>query len=269
MSKDKALLEFTASNRVAWNESANEHRNARFPMLCEKFRNPDYLYLGDLEVAFFNQLNVKGMSVAQLACNNGRETLSIKRLGAARAVGFDISQAFIDQGHELAAIANVKCELVASDVYEIPHSYDKQFDLVFVSVGALMLMPDLKPFMGVAKRLLKKGGKIFLYERHPMLDMFDWDDKNDPPIMTSSYFETEPHVFEEVCNYWTKETYKCSPMYTFHHKLSDVFKALIGNDFNIEHFDEYEHDVSEMYVAFEKLRIKPALCYTLVATLNE
>lgn len=265
MTVDKSILEFTSANRVAWNESATEHRNARFTMLCEKFAAPDYLYLGDLEVALFRQLEVQGKSVVQLACNNGRETISIKRLGASRAVGFDISQAFIEQGHELAAIAGIECELVASDVYEIPQSYNDQFDIAFISVGALMLMPDLKPFMAVARRLLKTGGKIFLYERHPMLDMFDWNDKNDPPAITSSYFRTEPHKFEEVCNYWTKETYKCAPMYTFHHKLSDVFNALIKNDFIMEHFEEYEHDVSEMYIAFEKFRLKPALCYTLIA----
>ncbi len=264
----EAISKFTSANRIAWNESAPEHRESRFRLLAEHFADPDYLYLGELEQSLLAQLGVKGKAVAQLACNNGRETLSIKRLGAARAVGFDISGEFIAQGIELARIAGVECELVESDVYEIPDVYDNQFDLVFVSVGALMLMPDLGPFMAVAARLLRDNGKIFIYERHPMVDMFDWQDKNDPPTIVKSYFDDEPTRHEEVCNYWTKETYKCAPMYTFHHKLSDVFNGLLDNGFNIEHFKEYEHDFSEMYVSYESLRLKPALCYTLIAALN-
>ena len=268
MSHEKQLRDFTSANRVAWNESESEHREARFAMLCEKFADPEYLYLSDLGIAMFRQLNIAGKSVVQLACNNGRETISLRRLGAARAVGFDISRAFIEQGHELAAIAGVECELVDSDVYDIPFSYDGQFDIAFVSVGALMLMPDLKPFMAVARRLLAEGGRIFLYERHPMLDMFDWNDPDDPPKLTSSYFDTAPRKHEEFCNYWTKSTYTCAPMYTFHHKLSDVVSALLGNGFVIEHFEEYAHDVSEMYIRFESLNIKPPLCYTLVAAIR-
>ncbi len=261
-----SLKSFTAANRVAWDDTASEHEKSRFEMLQCNFSDPEYLYLGDLEKSIFAQLQLADKSVVQLACNNGREAISIKRLGAKRSVGFDISRKFIEQGHALSEAAKVDCELIASDIYEIPDTYNGQFDLVFISVGALMLMPDLTVFMAVAKRLLTSEGKIFIYERHPMLDMFDWQDKNDPPAIVSSYFDTEPVKHEEFCNYWTKETYKCSPMYTFHHKLSDVFNALLNNGFTIEHFEEYEHDVSEMYITFEQLKLKPALCYTLIGS---
>jgi len=261
-----STLDYTAANRQAWNETEKKHRLSQYEELLQKFSKPGYSYLGELETKIFEQLGLQGKSVVQLACNNGRETLSIKNLGAARCTGFDISDKFIAQGHEFAKAGNITdCELVASDVYQIPESYNNQYDIAFVSVGALMLMPDLQQFFSIVKRLLNTTGQVFIYERHPLLDMFSWDDKNDPPALVNSYFDTEPKRFQQSLDYWTKETFECSPMYLFHHKLSDVFSGLLSNNFEIQSFEEYEHDISEMYVAFEKCKIKPPLCYTLIA----
>jgi len=153
-------------------------------------------------------------------------------------------------------------------VYQIPESYHQQYDIVFFSVGALMLMPNLFELMSIAKKLLAPNGHIYNYERHPMLDMFSWDDKNDPPTISDSYFRTEPRCIDKVCNYWTKEEYDCSPMSLFHHKLSDIFQALLKQGFEILDFNEYDHDISEMYASFEKLTLKPALSYSMLAKLK-
>lgn len=268
MSKAKDIKKYTDANQIAWDASANQHRDATFEDLKSAFHSPDFLYLGELEKEIFSQLDLKGKSLIQLACNNGRETISVGRLGAARAVGFDISAEFIDQGHELIDIAAAKnVELYASDVYEIPSKFNGQFDIAFVSVGALMLMPDLNVFFAKAAELLKGRGQIFLYERHPLVDIFAWQDEQDPPQIQKSYFDQEPIKHTEVCNYWTKETYACDPMYTFHHTLGDVFSGLINCGFKISHYEEYQHDVSEMYVSFEKKQFKLPLCYTLIADL--
>jgi SAM-dependent methyltransferase len=258
-------LKFTDANKIAWEQTAAEHEKSQFDRLCQKFAQGNYNYLGEIETQAFQNLGLQGKSVVQLACNNGRELISIKNLGAERVVGFDISEPFIQQGHKLAELAKVDAELIASDVYQIPSSYYQQFDIAFISVGALMLMPNLQELMALIGKLLRQDAHIFIYERHPMLDMFHWSDQNDPPVIIDSYFrETERRV-DKVCNYWTKEEYSCSPMYLFHHKLSDIFQALLQNGFEILDFQEYEHDISEVFVAFEKLTLKPALSYSLLA----
>lgn len=261
--------DYTTANRKAWDELEKQHRPATYAGLLKNFSVPGYSYLGDLETEKLVKLGLVGKSVAQLACNNGREIISIRNLGAANCTGFDISEKFIAQGRDFIQAGNIEhCELVAVDVYQIPQHYDHQYDLVFVSVGALILMPDLERFFSIAARLLKSNGQIFIYERHPMLDMFNWDDENDPPVLVESYFNREPRMNRQTVNYWTKETIDCSPMYTFHHTLSDIFQALLANRFEIREFEEYEHDISEKYIAFEQLRIKPALCYALTAQLK-
>ena len=259
------LIEYTDANRQAWNELEFRHRASRFEMLADCFAKPGYNYLGEVEREVLENLGVQGKDVAQLACNNGREILSIRNMGAARCVGFDISEGFIRQGKCLAEIGKIDAELVACDVYRIPPAYYDQFDIVFVSVGSLILMPELTPFFAVGKQLLRENGHIFMYERHPVLDMFHWSDKGDPPTLVESYYRKKPFVRTTPFDYWAKETYASSTMYTFHHALTDVFGGLMDNGFALVRFQEYEHDISEMVAHFSDLKLKPPMCYVLVA----
>jgi len=263
------LFDYTDANRQAWNALEPRHRESRFEILAESFAKPGYNYLGEVERTLLKDLGVQGKDVVQLACNNGREILSIRNMGAGRCVGFDISDGFIEQGQRLAEIGNIEVELVACDIYRIPDEYHTQFDIVFVSVGALMLMPELPPFFAVARQLLRGGGRIFMYERHPVLDMYHWGDKGDPPTITESYFRKEPFMRTEICDYWTGKAVESSPMYTFHHTLGDIFGGLMGNGFVLEHFQEYQHDISEMFAHFAELKFKLPLCYSLVARLGD
>lgn len=264
----KNIINYTDANKIAWEQTADEHASSQFQMLCQKFSQPGFNYLGDIETRAFQEIGLAGKSVVQLACNNARELLSIKNLGAEKVVGFDISKPFIEQGKHLAAIANIEAELIACDVYQIPKTYHQQFDIAFISVGALMLMPDVSELMKLISQLLKNNASLFIYERHPMLDMFNWSDKSDPPTIVNSYFKNDPRCIDKICNYWTKEEYDCAPMYLFHHKLSDIFQALLKNNFTVKDFEEYDHDISEMYASFGKLKLKPALSYSLLAEYN-
>ncbi len=265
MSEQIRISEYTQANKLAMNVAAPLHRECRYEYLLACFKNEGYSYLTDIETDIFNQLGVRGKSVAQLACNNGREILSIKNLGAGRCVGFDISDAFIAQGVALAAAGNIDCELVVSDVYGIPESYYSQFDIVFVSVGALILMPDLDRLFKMVGNILVHDGAVFIYERHPILDMFHWGETGDPPRISASYFQSGPCATTTGYNYWNKQPYECPTMYRFHHTLSDIFSACLGSGFSITAFKEYAHDISEVFKHFEQNALKLPLCYSLIA----
>jgi predicted RNA methylase len=124
---------------MAWNQAAPLHEQQRFARLLEDFRRPGYSLLDHVETAILKEIGLEGKAVAHLSCNNGRELLSVKNLGAGRCVGFDISDAFVDQARRLAQAAGLACEFVATDVYEIPATYDRSFDLVYITIGALLL----------------------------------------------------------------------------------------------------------------------------------
>jgi ubiquinone/menaquinone biosynthesis C-methylase UbiE len=150
MNRDK----YTEANRVTWNETAGIHADVQLQGLLQNFRDPEFTTLDAIEKGIFARLGVEGKAVAQLSCNNGRELLSVKRLGAGRCVGFDISDAFIAQGRKLARSGQIEAEFVCSDVYRIPQTYDGNFDIIYVTIGALGWLPDLDGYFSVVARLL-------------------------------------------------------------------------------------------------------------------
>lgn len=250
----------------AWNEAAPIHWQVTQSLL-EEMKDPNRLYLHNIQIDELKRLSLNVSTVAHLNCNNGRETISIKRLGAPRVVGFDIAQAFISQAKHLAEAANVDCEFVCSDAYEIPQDFNSQFDIVVITAGALTFMPDLTRYFQVAHRLLKKGGWLTIYEAHPITRMYLMDrDRKDRPIeIVKSYFASGPTLHETGLDYQGGTTYKASPIYYFPHKMSDVISAVIEAGFSLVRFIEHDQDPSQARKSFESLPAKPPLSYILTA----
>ena len=258
--------DYIQANRIAWNQTAPIHRKQTFEQLFLDFEKAGYTCLDNIEKGILKEIGVSGKDVAQLCCNNGRELLSLKNLGASRCVGFDISDAFIEQAKELASVADLACDFVCTDIYEIPRHYDESFDLVYITVGVLGWMPDLKDFFAVVKRLLRPGGWLFIYEMHPMLDMFD-EEAEEPGKLRHSYFKQEPYAEEGGLDYYGNTEYEASVSYWFHHKVSDIIQSCLNNGLRILSFHEYDHDVSSVFKDMEKQEIRPPLSYTLTARL--
>jgi ubiquinone/menaquinone biosynthesis C-methylase UbiE len=201
----------------------------------------------------------------QICCNNGRELLSIKNLGAARCVGFDISDAFIDEARRLAAAGSIDCTFVRSDVYAIPAEHDASFDIAYVSVGVLTWMPDLAEFFRIAARLLKPGGRLLVYEIHPMADMFEPEAGSSPPAPRYSYFEAGPIAESTGLDYYGGIRYAAKTNYSFHHTLGDIFEGCLRAGFAIRSFREYGHDIANIFAPFADMEVRLPLCYTLTA----
>ena len=257
--------EYSEANRQAWNEAGPIHAESQLAGLLDDFRRPGHSCLDQTATATLRKIGLAGKAVAQLCCNNGRELLSVRNLGAGRCVGFDISEAFIAQARELAAAGGIECDFVATDIYAIAPGHDGRFDLVIITIGALCWMPDLRAFMAVAARLLHRGGRVFVYEQHPIADMFETDRPANPLELRYSYFDPGPYPSDHGLDYWTGRRYAARPSYSFHHKLSDVLGACIGAGFALESFVEHDHDISSLFAAIEAQPIRPPLSYSLVA----
>ncbi len=233
-----------AANQAGWNEAADYHRaHPQFAALLENFARPDFLCLDDVAIGRLKMLDVRDKSVAQLCCNNARELLSIKSLGAGRCVGFDFSQAFLDQGRELAETAGQELELVQTEITAIPESYSESFDLAVMTIGVLGWMPDLSAFFETVQRVLKPGGRLFLYEDHPILNMYPVGEQPMPPVPDESYFRSTPYREDEGLDYWSGKPYDAQPVYWTFHKMSDVIMGVVGNGFQIEDFEELPDDI--------------------------
>ena len=255
--------EFGEVNRRMWNETAAVHERHRLGRLLEAFADPSFLALDELERGVLERIGSPGCAVAQLCCNNGQELISAERLlGASRAVGFDISDAFIDQGERLREAAGSNAEFVRTNVYDIHPRFDGQFDIVYVTVGALGWMPDLTAWYRVVSRLLRPGGYLFVYEMHPLLDMFE---PEQGPELRHSYFRSDPFLVEAAPDYLAPDEVVSAPSAWFHHTLGAIISGALEAGLVLEEFDEHPDDVSATYSSFEDLPARPPLSYHLVA----
>ena len=260
---------YIEANRRAWNQVAPLHAAVNQERLLQSFRQPDFSVLDEYETAKLHAIGVAGKSVAQLGCNNGRELLSIKNMGAGRCVGFDISDEFIRQAQALNAAAGHDCEFVATSVYDIPATYDEQFDLIFISIGVLSWMPDLDAFFAVVARLLRAGGQLMIYEMHPFTTMLNVPDATDTPLQIElSYFKRDAHRETDGLDYYTRQQYDALPNYWFTQTLSTLLNGCTRNGIAISSFDEYAHDISSIFGHLEPLQMIP-LSYILVGQKGE
>ena len=254
--------DYVAANRAAWNEVAPVHARYNQERLRAAFRRPGYSCLDAVETALLQELGVEGKDVAQLCCNNGREILSVKNLGAGRCVGFDFSARFLEQARDLAAAGGIACDFVETEVTAIPRAYDAAFDLILVTIGVLGWMPDLGAFFAVPARLLRPGGQMLIHEQHPVLCMFESGDPVDPPRLRHSYFQQGVYEDLDGLDYYGGSDYGARPNYWFPHKLSDIVTAALGEGFELIHFEE-RPDISDAFPELGKAAIRPPMSFTM------
>ncbi len=256
--------QFTTANRAAWEQVAPIHSKHNHAQLVESYSKPGFADFDPVEAERLEALGIAGKDIAQICCNNGQELLSIKNMGAARCVGFDGAQGFIDQGRELAKAAGLDIEFVCTDIYDIGDEYAVRFDLVTITIGVLGWMPDLNSFFAVVARLIRPDGALFIYEQHPILEMIEPGEAGEPIVWELSYFNKEPYVDTDGLDYFSGDKYTAKPATSFSHTMAEVIMAGIDNGLVVEHFEEFPHHISNTWWNVEESGIGLPMCYTLV-----
>ena len=254
--------EYTVANKAYWNEIASAHQESYVNDLIQRISQPNFTTFDAVEQRLFEKINLLGKSVAQICCNNARELISVKKAGAGRCVGFDISDEFIKQGERLKQAAGVEIELVCSDIYDLNNSYNNQFDLLYITIGVLGWLQDLTTFFTILDRLLRPGGQILVYEMHPILELFEEDSGG---TIRNDYFNKKPYLEEGANDYMNPNAVIKSPSYWFHHPLAEILGGFIAHNFIITHFEEYAHDISNRAAFLSEQENRPPMCYSLVA----
>jgi len=264
------IEDYAERNREAWNEVAPIHRRGRKVDLREEVLSDSFNVLGEVEVEVFRRIGLSGKRVAHLCCNNGRELISILKMGAARGTGFDISDEGIKEARLLAELAQVQCDFVRTNALDIGDEHDGAFDVVFFSVGALTWFHDLNPLFEIVARILAPHGWLVIYEMHPFTDMLamktdeGYDAENEMKIVFS-YFRREPWVDEYGLDYVGGTTYASKPSYSFPHTLGETISAIAGRGLVILELREYPHDLSNGFKGVEKQQKLP-LSYLVLAS---
>ena len=235
--------EYIHANRMAWNEAQSVHEKNRSCDIVDDIIKENL----HIDRRLIEGFDLTGKTVGQFCCNNGRELLSLIALGAKECVGFDISDAFVDEANAMALKLGYNCTFIRADVTELD-SHREYFDLMVFTVGSLPWLQNLdRVFRNVAD-ILKPGGTVIVSEWHPFLGMFAMPgepgyDAGNPHRIAYSYFRKKPIVEDNGMDYVGGTSYKSETFYSFNHTVSEILNAIISNGLRLVEFTESSEDI--------------------------
>lgn len=221
---------YVKANEEAWNQVTPIHMGYRRNEA--EFYKSGGVSLDNIELKFLS--DIKGKDVAHFSCNCGQDTLSLSNLGG-KCVGFDLSERALEEARKLSLESGVPATFVHANVLNIPDEYNSRFDLVYMSRGALVWLPDMKMLMKNIAKVLRTGGSVLIHDQHPFMHLMDENEFR----ISHDYFNKEPEEFKGL-DYIGNSVYDALPNYQYMVRISDILNGLTENSLRLTGF--YEHD---------------------------
>lgn len=256
---------YCEANRLAWNAAIPQHKKAMDEKWDGMLKDPEFIFQKGVELEQLRIIGIKGKRIAHFSCNNGIELMSLKRMGASNCVGFDICDAAIEEAKIRSKKFNLKCEFIRTNVLDISDKYSGKFDLIYVTVGALVWIPDLKAYFRKAADLLVEGGHLFIYEHHPYANIFTYDEDKDPLTVVDHYFKESVEEWTDGLDYYAGSEYNSPPTYEFPYTISKLINTVISNEMIVKTFNEYDKDIAVCFKRLDESAIRLPLSYILIA----
>ncbi|HJZ47417.1 MAG TPA: class I SAM-dependent methyltransferase [Roseiflexaceae bacterium] len=224
--------DYTAQNRRAWNEIA-EVRHRKWPDAQFFAAGGSLLEPIVLEAAG----DVHGLALLHLQCATGEDTLSWAVAGA-NVTGVDISDAQIALAQRKAADAGLQARFVAADVYALPAELQSAtFDVVFTGGGALVWLPDIERWAAVVAAAMRPGGRLLLYEEHPLASCLWFEDGK--LVMEEDYFARGQPFYNTGWRHFAGGEAARETKAEFQWTLGDIVTALARAGLRIERLEEF------------------------------
>lgn len=182
---------------------------------------------------------VEGRDLLHLQCHFGADTLSWARLGA-RVTGVDFDPTAIAAARRLAEeVGHPEAVFVEADVLR-PLDLGREFDVVFVSHGALCWLPSLDEWAATIGRHLRPGGFFYLFEFHPVAWALGDDTAEGHVTLGYPYFRQDaPFVVAGGRDYFNAEVRLEAAEHTWNHGLGEIFTALSGAGLRLDWLHEW------------------------------
>jgi len=246
--------EWRRANRANWDERVGVHLGPRGYDL-ETLR-AGRGRLNKIEEAELPALD--GKRVVHLQCHFGADSLKLAQRGA-EVVGLDFSAPAIAAARSLAAELGLadRARFVHADLYEAQQAIPKphEFDMVFVTWGAICWLPDIARWAEIVAALLQAGGSLYLAEGHPAAYVFDDAARsaNGMPGLFAPYFAREPVVDTEGRDYVDPDAKLTNAtIYNWIHPLGDVVTSLIASGMTLDWLHEHDEVPWRMFSILAK-----------------
>lgn len=225
-------------NRARWDESVGIHVNSKTGFYgLDRFRAGEDV-LGPIESSEVG--DVSGKRLLHLQCHFGLDTLCLARRGAT-VTGLDFSSEAIATARALSEETDVTATFVEGDLYSAPTLVDGEFDIVYVTWGAITWLPDISRWATVVAHFLAPGGSLYLLEGHPVAMALD-QSKDGRLVPSYPYFQgPEPMIWNEPETY-TGDDVKLTNTrsYEWNHSLSAIINGLVGSGLTLEYLNEHK-----------------------------
>ncbi|MFC3192868.1 class I SAM-dependent methyltransferase [Marinicella sediminis] len=219
-------MSYFETNKQSWNQRVETHFNSKF------YDVPGFLAgqtsLNEIELNGLG--DVDGLTLLHLQCHFGLDSLSWARLGAS-VTGVDISDTAIDKARELQLQTGLDAKFISTDVYDYGRHNEQLFDVVYTSYGALCWLPDMDHWAQVVAKCLKPGGRLYLAEFHPVIDLlagYEYFHKTEPDVSQEDTYTENCDGSEHEFAVWA-------------HPMGSVITALVTAGLKIERVEEFDY----------------------------
>ncbi len=255
-------INYIDANKKAWLEVNDFHQNFKEKYKENLVKDKDFVAIDYNLLHTMERLDFVGKSILHVCCNDGEELISLKKKGADRCVGIDLSDNAIVSARELNEKLKFDCQFYSDNVYNAENHISETFDFVLITVGALVWLPDLNKLFNILSKCMHFGSQLVIHEQHP----FSWIiDEEQKLSKTDLYFVKGPYKEKGGLDYLGKEEYEGNDNYTFNYTLAELFNTQIKNGLNIQSFEEFPFDISNLKSDIEKENVSFPLSYICIS----
>jgi SAM-dependent methyltransferase len=174
----------TRANRDAWETASEKHLREYDDLLAQAATGSSLI---EVERELLRDVLRRSPEIVHLQSGNGLDDIALVRAGAKSVVGVDYSEVAARAAQRRATELGAACRYVVAALPGAPLA-NAGADLIYTGKGALIWMPDLTAWARDVVRLLRPSGHLFVYEAHPAVPLWTWDE-DEPRIRADrSYF---------------------------------------------------------------------------------
>jgi SAM-dependent methyltransferase len=231
------------ANRAAWDEAAERYERW-LPEAIELIRSGGS-NLFPVERQLLGDLHGRCNRAVHLQCAGGRDTLSLWNQGAAEVIGIDFSPRMLELAARLSEAVGAPARWILADVLDAPAELDGTADLVYTGRGALIWLQDLDAWAAAIDRLLAPGGRLVLFDGHPVEWLFDADADGQWVATEYDYFAGpeasrgwEPAYIDRLSIPDAEQSWKFARAWT----IGEVVTALVRAGLRLDQLAEHPVD---------------------------
>ena len=217
--------EVVAGNRAVWEQASTKHVR-EYDELLEEARGDGLLL--ERELGLLGPVLARRPVVVHLQSGHGLDDVGLVKAGAQRVIGIDYSSVAAGAAQRRARELDRPCHYLVAEVPGVPVE-DACADLVYTGKGALIWMRDLDAWARDIARVLRPGGHLFMYEAHPAVPLWTWDE-DEPRIRPDRSYFAESHV---------NDTFPGNGAREWQWNLGQLVTAITAAGLHLEALEEY------------------------------